>query len=35
VRTVETHRLALKRKLNATSAADLIRQAVRRGLVHL
>jgi DNA-binding NarL/FixJ family response regulator len=35
VRTVETYRLALKRKLKATTVTDMIRQAITRGLVRL
>jgi DNA-binding NarL/FixJ family response regulator len=35
VRTVETYRLALKRKLKATTVTDMIRQAITRGLVQL
>jgi DNA-binding CsgD family transcriptional regulator len=33
IKTVETHRAAIMRKLNLYSRADLVRYAVRNGLV--
>ena len=33
IKTVETHRAAIMRKLNVYSRADLVRYAVRNGLV--
>lgn len=35
VKTVETHRATIMRKLNVTSVADLVRYAIRGGLVKL
>jgi DNA-binding NarL/FixJ family response regulator len=35
VRTVESHRLVIKRKFGAERAVDLLRRAVRLGFVHL
>ena len=34
VRTVETHRLRIKKKLGANSTAALVKLALKRGLVH-
>ncbi|WP_375752460.1 response regulator [Vibrio sp. HN007] len=34
VRTVETHRLRIKKKLGATSTAGLVKLALEKGLVH-
>jgi DNA-binding CsgD family transcriptional regulator len=35
VRTIESHRLVIKRKLGAERAVDLLRRAVRLGFTHL